>query len=493
MGKLVTDDPAVQFADVENEFVYTDGHQRFLPRSGAQSDTGYISQKMSNAEGIFYKASTNYRKFVHSGGTIQGFRFEDIKYGKFISGNVKVDFTSDSTDNPTLSVTWETAWTFYDMQLEFADVCPKSLIIHSYLEGTETEAFAVEDLDFSTPIQHDFYEVDQVIFEFVETNPYQRIHLEKIVFGNSVGYTLDYRDMTATPVATRAEFVRNVDVIYTKFTYGTTEEEISTIDAVVGENEVIFDNAYHNLRAAYSELPDDDETHTKMKKKFVTALPAPEDAVPNTLYIINSFYVYRVVTSNNVKSWDYLGLKIAYACSTLPSTPSNSFMYMLETDNPYITHLYMNYNNGSETELVSLGYMVSGTIDITVSDCAYYAVITSNVASPIDIYGIPYTVSEKTYNTRINDVGVDKTAKNVLIDNLEHAQEESAWLADYYANDVEYKIQYRGEPSLEPDDMIYIENKFVEKNKVRIVNSQIDTGTGMSMSCIINGRRISYE
>jgi hypothetical protein len=379
------------------------------------------------------------------------------------------------------------------MQLEFADVCPKSLIIHSYLEGTETEAFAVEDLDFSTPIQHDFYEVDQVIFEFVETNPYQRIHLEKIVFGNSVGYTLDYRDMTTSPVATRAEFVRNVDVIYTKFTYGTTEEEISTIDAVVGENEVIFDNAYHNLRAAYSELPDDDETHAKMKKKFVTALPSPEDAVPNTLYIINSFYVYRVVTSNNVKSWDYLGLKIAYACSTLPSSPSNSFMYMLETDNPYITHLYMNYNNGSETELVSLGYMVSGTIDITVSDCAYYAVITSNVASPIDIYGIPYTVSEKTYNTRINDVGVDKTAKNVLIDNLEHAQEESAWLADYYANDVEYKIQYRGEPSLEPDDMIYIENKFVEKNKVRIVNSQIDTGTGMSMSCIINGRRISYE
>ena len=493
LNKLVTDDPAVQFVDVENNYVYTDAHQYFLPRNGSHLDTGYISQKMSNEDGIFYKASTNYRKFVYSGGTIQGFNFEDVKYGKFVSGNLAVDFTSDSTDNPTLSVSWETAWTFYDMQLEFADVCPKSLLIHSYLEGTETEVFAVDNLDFSTPIQHDFYEVDKVTFEFVETNPYQRIHLEKIVFGNSVGYTLDYRDMTATPVATRAEFVRNVDVVYTKFTYGTAEEEISTIDAVVGTNEVTFDNAYHDYRAEYHELADDDETHTNMRKKFVTELPAAEDAEPSTLYIIGTFNIYHVVSSNNVKSWEFVGTKTAYPCDTLPSSLSDSYMYLVSTDNEYITHMYMNYNNGSTTEVVSLGYRITGTITITESDYAYYLVLTSNVETPIDIYGIPYTVSEKSCNTRINEVGVDKTAKNVLIDNLEHAQKESDWLADYYSNDVEYKIQYRGEPSLEPDDMIYIENKFVEKNKVRIVNSQIDTSTGMSMSCILNGRRISYE
>lgn len=496
LDKLVTDDPAVQFADVENDYVYTDGHQYFLPRTGTWLDTGYVSQKMSNDEGVFYKASDNYRKFVHSGGTVQGFNFESTKYGKFVSGNYKVDFNEDSTDNPTLTVEWETTWTFYDLQLEFKDVCPKSLVIHSYDGETEKEIVALDDLDYSTPIQHEFYEIDRLVFEFVETNPYQRIHLEKIIFGNSVGYTLDYRDMTASPVATRAEFVSKVDVIYTRFSYGTEEKLVSTVgDVQVAptQSEVFFDVPYHSYRLEYTPIPDDDETHTKIEKKFVSSLPPAESANVSTLYIVGTYNIYTVQTDNNVKSWQFVGSKSGTNVNTLPSSLNNNYIYFVATDNQYIKHMYMNYTVDGTTSVVSLGYYVNTTPTITNGDCAYYMTFTSPVATPVDIYAIPFNIGEKTYSIRINDVGVDKTVRNVLIDNLDHAIKESEWVEDYYSNDIEYDIQYRGEPSLEPDDMIYIENKFVEKNKVRITTSQIDTATGMSMSCSLTGRRISYE
>ena len=43
------------------------------------------------------------------------------------------------------------------------------------------------------------------------------------------------------------------------------------------------------------------------------------------------------------------------------------------------------------------------------------------------------------------------------------------------------------------DSYIGKENKFVEKNLVRVTSTQIDTSTGMSMSCVLDARRISYE
>jgi hypothetical protein len=69
---------------------------------------------------------------------------------------------------------------------------------------------------------------------------------------------------------------------------------------------------------------------------------------------------------------------------------------------------------------------------------------------------------------------------------------ECEWLCDYFKNDIEYDITYRGEPALDPDDQIYTENKYVELNLVRILSSQIDTSTGMSMSCRLNGRRTRW-
>lgn len=79
----------------------------------------------------------------------------------------------------------------------------------------------------------------------------------------------------------------------------------------------------------------------------------------------------------------------------------------------------------------------------------------------------------------------------LLIINID-AQNEAEWLAEYFANDIDYVISYRGEPALDPDDLIYTENKSIERNLVRLTSTQIDTSTGMSMTCKLTARRVSY-
>ena len=95
--------------------------------------------------------------------------------------------------------------------------------------------------------------------------------------------------------------------------------------------------------------------------------------------------------------------------------------------------------------------------------------------------------------TDVGEVGITKVVKNQLVDNVEFAEEVGAWVGDYYASDTEYTLVFRGEPALDCDDLIYLENKFVDKNLIRITDETLDTGTGMSTRAQrLTARRISY-
>jgi len=152
---------------------------------------------------------------------------------------------------------------------------------------------------------------------------------------------------------------------------------------------------------------------------------------------------------------------------------------IVEFNNP--CHSYsLSYKNGE-----------SGTLSI-VDSGAYFVEFTSTINAEVDINGTEFVVSSKDVVGHVREVGTDKTATNKLIDNYDDAVNEVGWLSEYFANDIDYSISYRGEPALDPDDLIYTENKYVEKNLVRITSTQIDTGTGMSMACKLTARRINY-
>lgn len=123
----------------------------------------------------------------------------------------------------------------------------------------------------------------------------------------------------------------------------------------------------------------------------------------------------------------------------------------------------------------------------------YYLILISNIEQDIDIYAQPYSVTDSVYSIDIHEKGVEKESTNPLISTNLMARQQAEWLRDYYDDDLEYSLTYRGDPTLDADDLIYLENKFVENNEVRITEESINTSTGMDFTCRIRARRTSYQ
>lgn len=488
-----------EYATSEKDFTYSDEHQYFIPRNEQYSKSaGFVSSSVSNANGEFDGTSSNYITFITTNDSITGINFKgdiETNRGKFKGAGISVDFNEQVLSNPMITITWEAKWTFYNLNLIFSDVCPTEVKIYCYSDSQLVNTIDQTEISMTTLIEEPFYDVNQVIIEFVKTSPYQRIHLDKLLFGDISDYVLEYSDMSSYPTATRTSLIKNINVVYSEFSYGTEIKNIGTVSEVEETNTVTYRTAYHDYSIAYKELTDDEETYDKVSKVICDELPAIDKATSSTRYFVRSngdYEFYMVKTTNKEKSWNHIGLVTETIVTVLPSSLTSNVLYLIPTDNEYIYHLYMKDETGSEPKTVSLGYDVRGTLNI-IDTGAYYITFTSNVNSPVEVSAIAFSINERTYTYDMNELGQEKTANNVLIDNLELAMDSAEWLAEYYNNDIEYVIQYRGEPAIDPDDQIYIENKFVEKNLVRVTESQIDTTTGMSMTCSLKARRVSYQ
>lgn len=133
----------------------------------------------------------------------------------------------------------------------------------------------------------------------------------------------------------------------------------------------------------------------------------------------------------------------------------------------------------------------SGTLTIVESG-AYYIVVNASAAGKVDITGTKYVVSDNIYQLNVNETGIVKTVKNDLVSTFDQAVVDAGWVAEHFAADTEYDITYRGEPALDCDDLIYVENKYVTNNLVRITEETLNTSVGMDMNCKIKGIRVSY-
>lgn len=342
---LDQENAVVSYASYEKDFWRADGLMRFLPSGNNYVNCGYISEVESGSNGLF--------------GT-----------------------------NPKLTMEWEATWTWYNMVLRFA-TAPLAITVNLYKDGTLTDTFDIEadEIDTTTIIDHIFYDVNKMEIMFTKTSPYQRLHLDKLMFGKITDYKLEYKDLLTTPSAGTTEFVKNVVCHFYEFGYGTEVKQLGTIDAVAGENIITFANPAHDVTAAYESA--------------------------------------------------------------------------------------------------------AGTITIT-GRYASCIIFTASVAGKVVVSGKEYTVLDSEVQENIRNVGVDKTSKNILLDNKAYAERNLGWLSDYYKNDVEYSLDYRGEPAIDCDDQIYLENKYVAKNLIRVIEESIETSQGMN-KCTLKARRVSYK
>lgn len=84
-----------------------------------------------------------------------------------------------------------------------------------------------------------------------------------------------------------------------------------------------------------------------------------------------------------------------------------------------------------------------------------------------DNKGKPQEVKDEVYVDKIvSGVGVVKTLSNPLVSTQEHAELLAEWMGNYYANNIYYTVDYRGEPRVKPTEVIHMESD--KKNNVQV-------------------------
>ena len=84
--------------------------------------------------------------------------------------------------------------------------------------------------------------------------------------------------------------------------------------------------------------------------------------------------------------------------------------------------------------------------------------------------GVPEQVEDNIFVSKaINLVGETKVLQNPLVSTIEQAELLSEWMANYYANNVSYDVDYRGEPRVSAGDVIHMESKIKNNLQVEVV------------------------
>ncbi len=157
------------YADMTNNFFKADGTMYFLPEDSTYLATSYVSDKMSDENGLF-------------------------------------------TVNPEISVTLPAAYVYYGVHMKFDGNPPKEVTVHTYSGGTSVQEVTFTDLEQESTLYHEFAAFDQMVFEFCKTEPFNRILVNEISFGDLSDYMLTKDLMLENPHGYAEEKTKSVSV-----------------------------------------------------------------------------------------------------------------------------------------------------------------------------------------------------------------------------------------------------------------------------------------
>lgn len=89
------------------------------------------------------------------------------------------------------------------------------------------------------------------------------------------------------------------------------------------------------------------------------------------------------------------------------------------------------------------------------------------------IMGHEYVQNEQWYTKKHNDIGENKEWSNPLVSSYKHALDLEEWLATHLLGDVEYHIDWRGDPRTDANDLFYLNLKDREDVLIRCYQNEI--------------------
>lgn len=122
------------------------------------------------------------------------------------------------------------------------------------------------------------------------------------------------------------------------------------------------------------------------------------------------------------------------------------------------------------------------SLTITESSAWFATVDVSGISGSHEIIvsGKAYETTTKVYSKTLNTTGVIEEWDNPLIDDAEIAELQAEWLGNYFLNNIEYEISYRGEPRIDTGDIVFLENKYVENLQIQIYEHTLSFNGALS-------------
>ena len=129
----------------------------------------------------------------------------------------------------------------------------------------------------------------------------------------------------------------------------------------------------------------------------------------------------------------------------------------------------------------------AGTVSILEAGSYFLKFSYSGSGEEVKVIGKEFTVKESTLEKELNFVGRREKWKNPLVSDTTLATDVLDWVGNYLKADREYSLTYRGEPRLMANDLLYLENKYVDKLMLRVFDHTLNYNGALSGS--IKARR----
>ena len=129
----------------------------------------------------------------------------------------------------------------------------------------------------------------------------------------------------------------------------------------------------------------------------------------------------------------------------------------------------------------------SGTVSILEEGAHFLRFSYSGSGGEVKVNGKEYMVKTYTMEKELNPSGKREKWKNPLISDTALATDVLDWVGNYLKADREYSLTYRGEPRLMANDLLYLENKYVDKLMLRVFDHTLNYNGALSGS--IKARR----
>lgn len=112
-------------------------------------------------------------------------------------------------------------------------------------------------------------------------------------------------------------------------------------------------------------------------------------------------------------------------------------------------------------------------------------VVATTVAMIIHGYEYGITIADKTQ--KLNNAGTIETWDNPLISSEKLAADLAEWVGEYYAGNIEYDLDFRGDPALDYNDLVYLESRYIDDLIIRL--EEVKTKYNGSLSGSLVARR----